>query len=73
MPPQHPGEQLQSWCRITKKAKSLSLSQIATYRTKYQTISIVKVSFSLSFTFIYFHVTFILGVPLKPNAVTMHG
>ena len=55
-----------SWRRITKKAKSLSLSQNATYPAKYQTTSTMKVNFSLSFTFIS-------GVPLKPNAVTMHG
>ena len=55
-----------SWRRITKKAKSLSLSQNATYHAKYQTKSMMKVSFSLSFTFIS-------GVPLKPNSVTMHG
>jgi len=49
-----------------KKAKSLSLSQNATYPAKYQTTSMMKVNFSLSFTFIS-------GSPLKRNAVTMHG
>ena len=59
---------LMSWRinAIWKNAKSLSLSQNATYPAKYQTKSDMKVNFSLSFTFIS-------GVPLKTNSVTMHG
>ena len=49
----------------TKNLISLSLSQNATYPAKYQTTSMMKVSFSLSFTFIS-------GVTLKPNPVTMY-
>jgi len=49
-----------------KKAKSLSLSQNATYPAKYQATSTMKVNFSLSFTFIS-------DVPLKPDPVTMYG